>query len=30
MSSQEDYGFKLLGLEKVNPVKIRNIYLAFP
>ena len=28
MSSQDDYQFKLLGLEKVNPIKSGNVYTA--
>ena len=28
MSSQDDYDFKLLGLEKVNPIKLGNVYLT--
>ena len=28
MSSQDDYEFKLLGSEKVNPVKLKKVNLA--
>ena len=28
MSLQDDYDFKLLGLEKVTPNKSGNVYLA--